>query len=128
VEDRRHNSGRVGRNGEDLSCRYLIGLGHTVIDRNWRAGHLEIDIVSIDGNGIHFVEVKSRTVPFEAPPQESVTRSKQKKLYDAARRYLAGKGSRLSGDMECHFDIISVIFGRDRADIKFFPDAFIPGL
>lgn len=127
MEDYGHNC-RVGREGEDLSCRYLIGRGHVIIDRNWRAGHLEIDIVSMASDGIHFVEVKSRTVPFEAQPQESVTRSKQRKLYAAARRYLACRDSMLAGEMECHFDIISVIFRRGRADIRLFPDAFIPGI
>lgn len=105
-----------------------MGRGHVILDRNWRAGHLEIDIVSMDGDGIHFVEVKSRTVLYGAGPQESVTRAKQRRLYDAARRYLAGKDGLMAGDMECHFDVISVVFGRDRADIRFFPDAFIPGI
>lgn len=126
--DHHWHSRTVGRGGEDLSCRYLVENGHVILDRNWRAGHLEIDIVSMDRDGIHFVEVKSRTLPMEAEPQDSVTPAKQKKLYEAARRYLAGRRRMLSGDRECHFDIIAVVFDRDRADLRFFPDAFIPGI
>lgn len=127
MEDSRHNR-KIGRAGEDISCRYLVDCGHAILDRNWRAGHLEIDIVSMDRDGIHFVEVKSRTVPFEARPQESVTRLKQRRLCAAAERYLAGKDRRLPENVECHFDIVAVIFGRDRTEISFFPDAFVPGI
>lgn len=124
----RHNS-QVGRKGEDLACRFLMDRGHTILERNWRSGHLELDIVSIDTNGIHFVEVKSRCAPFGTPPQESVTTAKQKKLYEAARRFLARRDSRLDtyGE-ECHFDIFSVVFDRETTRTEYIQDAFIPGL
>ncbi len=118
----------IGRGGEDISCRYLVGRGHVILDRNWRSGHLEIDIVSLDKDGIHFVEVKSRRVPMEVQPQESVTRRKQKKLCEAAGLYLGRKGRMLSGEMECHFDIIAVILDNGTAEVNYFPDAFIPGI
>ena len=127
MENNRHNR-TLGREGEDISCRYLVEQGHIILDRNWRAGHLEIDIVSMDRVGIHFVEVKSRSVPFEASPQESVTRIKQKRLSSAAKGYISRKGRTLPADLECHFDIVAVVFDRDRTQIRFFPDAFIPGI
>lgn len=46
----------LGRHGEDETCQYLIDHGHTILERNWRYGHLEIDIISLAGDGIHFVE------------------------------------------------------------------------
>ena len=51
---------KLGQVGEELACRYLTEIGHTVIERNWRSGHLEIDVISISPDGIHFVEVKTR--------------------------------------------------------------------
>lgn len=119
----------VGRKGEDLACIHLMELGHTILERNWRSGHLEIDIISLDRNGIHFVEVKSRlSEEGETSPEESVTRKKQMKLYEAARRYLAGKRNVLSGERECHFDVLSVLLGRESTVINSFPDAFFPGI
>ena len=50
---------KIGRRGEDIVCDYLVDRGHTILERNWRWGHLEIDIISINNIGIHFVEVKS---------------------------------------------------------------------
>ena len=60
------NSGeksQIGRHGEDLVCRFLMESGHCILERNFRCGHLEIDIITLDRNGIHFVEVKTRRAP-----------------------------------------------------------------
>ena len=45
MEDRENHRLRLGRQGEDIACRYLESIGHTILERNWRSGHLEIDIV-----------------------------------------------------------------------------------
>lgn len=39
----------LGRRGEDVACEFLTGKGHTIVQRNFRAGHLEIDIISLTG-------------------------------------------------------------------------------
>ena len=67
----------LGKKGEDIACEILRGMGHTILERNWRSSHLEIDIISFDPDGIHFVEVKTRRQSIQAPPQESVDRAKQ---------------------------------------------------
>lgn len=127
MSGRKHES-LLGKKGEEMVCKFLENRGHTIIERNWRYGHLEIDIISIDKNGIHFVEVKSRRIPFEAEPQESVTGIKQRRLYKAALGYLkTGKGKNID-DAECHFDIASVIFERETVIIRIFEDAFFPGI
>ena len=71
---------KIGRMAEDLACGYLERNGHKVVARNWRSGHLEVDIVSTDASGIHFVEVKSRVAPVQAGPEENVGYRKQKRL------------------------------------------------
>lgn len=83
-EDRR----TTGKRGEDEACRYLSGLGHRIVARNWRASHLEVDIISLSGSGLHFVEVKSRTAPAQAAPQAGVGRPKQRRLAAAANAFL----------------------------------------
>ena len=40
----------LGRRGEDVACEFLEELGHQIVRRNYRSGHLEIDIISTDGN------------------------------------------------------------------------------
>ena len=36
-----------GKKGEDIACGLLEGMGHIILERNWRSGHLEIDIISV---------------------------------------------------------------------------------
>ena len=60
MESREDYRRDLGRLGEDIACDLLRKMGHTILERNYRNGHLEIDIISIDADGIHFVEVKTR--------------------------------------------------------------------
>ena len=57
MEDRRNKRQVTGKKGEDVACDLLAGRGHTILERNHRVGHFEIDIVSVSADGIHFVEV-----------------------------------------------------------------------
>ena len=69
MENKVNHRQTLGRQGENIACSYLEGMGHTILERNWRSGHLEIDIISVDPEGIHFVEVKARQKSIQAPPQ-----------------------------------------------------------
>ena len=116
----------LGKQGEDIACRLLEGMGHTILARNWRSGHLEIDIISLDSTGIHFVEVKTRRLNVQAPPEENVDRAKQRRIATAAGRFLkSGKGLPY-GDHECSFDIVAVTFEGGEAKTEWFPQAYIP--
>ena len=117
----------LGRRGEDVACEFLTGKGHTIVQRNFRSGHLEIDIISLDRNGVHFVEVKSRVAPVMVSPEENVTMSKQRKVADAALRYLnMAKDKRIPPDAEVNFDIVAVTFDRGKEIVEWFPNAFYP--
>ncbi len=117
---------KVWRLGEDEACRLLVERGHTILDRNWRSGHLEVDIVTVDARGVHFVEVKARRIPMQVEPQEEVDADKQRKLTQAAARYMAKKGDRRLAEMECFFDIVSVVVDGDEVRTEFFPEAYVP--
>ena len=117
----------LGRKGEDVACRFLEDNGHLIVRRNYRTGHLEIDIISTDGNGVHFVEVKSRVAPVAAAPEENVTPLKQKKIANAALRYLNNsKDPGITGGMDVSFDIVAVTFDGGNTNVDWFPNAFIP--
>ena len=116
----------LGRKGEDLTCDFLEGRGHTILERNFRSGHLEIDIISYDAEGIHFVEVKTRRLSIQSPPQENVGRSKQRNITRAAMRFLKTKKGLPFGSHECFFDVAAVTFDGDAATLEWFPQAYIP--
>lgn len=121
----RTNTSLTGRRGEAAVADYLTAMGHTVLARNWRSGHLEIDLVSEDKKGLHFVEVKTRSTAIFASPEENVGYVKQKRLVAAAQRFLASESGRFWGK-EVFFDIAAVIDRDSHLEITFFPNAFIP--
>ena len=121
-----NGKGKLGKAGEDEGCRYLISRGHTILERNWRAGKLEIDIISLSSGGIHFVEVKSRTVPVQGEPEEAVNAVKQRNIVKAARRYMSTGGCGLSDSLEIWFDVAAVTFDGGDIRINYFPGAFVP--
>ena len=118
---------KLGDVGETLACEHLQALGHTVLARNWTYAHLEVDIITLAGDGIHFVEVKTRTAPVSAEPEESVGVAKQKKLVAAAEAFVhRSKNEALKENWDLHFDVFSVIFEGESVQVRFIPEAFIP--
>lgn len=116
----------LGRHGEDETCQYLIDHGHTILERNWRYGHLEIDIISLAGDGIHFVEVKSRTAPVQGEPQDAVTASKQRHIASAAGKYMSMKQKCLGRDLEVWFDVAAITYDGAQVEFRYFPAAYVP--
>ena len=73
------------------------------------------------------MEVKSRVAPVMVSPEENVTLSKQRKIADAALRYLnTAKDKRISADMEVNFDVVAVTFDGCEEIVEWFPNAFYP--
>ncbi|MCR4859989.1 MAG: YraN family protein [Bacteroidales bacterium] len=119
----------VGRKGEQEASLYLTRLGHRILARNYRSGHLELDIITLLGDELHIVEVKSRTAPVMAEPSRNVGREKQRHMVAAAQRFLHSEERQaLPANLEIFFDVMSVIFYGDGADfdIEYYPKAFIP--
>ena len=126
MENNGNHRQTLGKRGEDIACSYLQSIGHTILERNYRSGHLEIDIISYDAEGIHFVEVKTRQKSIQAPPQENVDSVKQRRIVKAALRYLhTAKGFPVK-DLECIFDVIAITFDGERSSVEWIPQAFIP--
>ena len=121
-----NGKGKLGKAGEEEVCKWLISKGHTILERNWRAGKQEIDISSLDRDGIHFVEVKSRTAPVQGEPEEAVNPAKQRNIVKAARRFMTLKGNELSDNLEIWFDIAAVTFDGGDVRLNYFPGAFVP--
>ncbi len=114
---------KIGEVGEQMACDFLQTRGHQILDRNWRSGHLELDIVSEGPDGLHFVEVKARTAPVTTTITDQVNTIKQKRISAAALQYL--NKNHLDGK-EVYFDIVSVLFDGRETVVRYFPQAWIP--
>lgn len=113
-----HNE--LGRVGEDEACYYLVHKGYHLRDRNWRFGHLEIDIVAELFGEIIFVEVKSRSRNEMDEAFRAVTLAKKQNLMAAAREYM--KQNHLDGP--CRFDIVTVVGRQVPFEITHYPFAY----
>lgn len=112
-----------GSRGEQLACEYLQRQGLQLVERNWRGGHLELDIIARGPDGLHFVEVKSRTAPVAAPLEAQVNEAKRRRLEKAALKYLNHKHLEST---EVFFDIVSVVYDGAKTSIEYYPQAWIP--
>lgn len=79
----------LGRAAEALAASYLEQHGWTVLVRNWRVGHREIDLVASRAGVVAFVEVKARRGRTYGHPLDAITRAKRRDLELAARAWVA---------------------------------------
>src|ERR1700710_2911273 len=70
----------LGRYGEDVAARHLVGLGLVVLDRNWRCPAGEIDLVLREGDVLVVCEVKTRSSDACGSPHEAITPAKLDRL------------------------------------------------
>ena len=120
-------TGPVGRAGEDAAAQWLSDHGLRIVDRNWRSGHKEIDIVAESPERLHIVEVKTLSVSEDLTsaldPAEKVGSAKQSRLIAAAKHYIAVNHIL----KEVQFDVVAVRLHSDGlSDIEYIPEAFIP--
>ncbi|MDR0595564.1 MAG: YraN family protein [Puniceicoccales bacterium] len=111
-----HRPKNVGERGEVLACNFIKRRGYSIVTRNWRFGHGEIDIIAKDGGVIVFVEVRLRSKGAFVCGYESISRNKKAVLRRACLAYLKKYAKRepsyrfdvvdIEHDYETHSDII----------------------
>lgn len=111
----------LGMLGEELAANYLINKGYQILERNWRSGHKEIDIIALHDTDLVIVEVKTRKSGDYGEPEIAVGRYKQRMLIWAADAYVRYKNL----DVDVRFDIISVVITDGEPEIEHIEDAFI---
>lgn len=94
----------TGRQGEEAAARWLLDHGFTLLHRNWRQGHYELDIVAARKGTLHFIEVKTRRRDGLTPPEQALDYRKCRALIRAANAYLTENP--FEGEMQ--FDLIAV--------------------
>lgn len=80
-------SNPIAVKGEDAAVEFLQKKGYRIIDRNFRRGYGEIDIIALKDRVLVFIEVKSRTSSKFGEPRESITYFKLKSLVKTAEFY-----------------------------------------
>ena len=113
----------IGALGEDISESYLKNLGYKILEKNFRCKCGEIDLIALNKGYICFIEVKTRYGTNFGIPAESVTFSKQNKIYKTAQVYILRKNII---DSNFRFDVMEVILNSDNNDflVNHIEDAF----
>lgn len=80
-------SNPIAIRGEDLATKFLKNKGYKIIERNFRKGYGEIDIIAVHKNTLVFIEVKTRTTNLYGSPLEQISYFKLKTLIKTAQFY-----------------------------------------
>lgn len=115
------NTKDTGKIGEDLAASYLENNGYKILNRNFRAGRGEIDIIALHNNVQVFIEVKTKKHGDFGDPITWVTRSKQRQIGRIAQAYLLQFGIT---DRDCRFDVITVKWDKGTWKINHIENAF----
>lgn len=107
-----------------MAEKHLLSLGYTILERNWRHHHLEVDLIARNKDELVIVEVKTRTGMQYGHPSEAIDRKKINHLIAAADAYIEINNSVL----ETRFDVITVVINKEAYQLEHFEDAFYPGL
>ena len=109
----------LGTLGESYAAAYLDQLGYRLVAANFtlpvgrnRRGAIinaEIDLIAYDGDTLCFIEVKTRSSDWFAPPQVNVDLRKRRQITRAARAYRQMLGVE---DQPHRYDVVTVILDR----------------
>ena len=109
-----------GAIGEQAAVDYLRQNGFMIVERNYRVGQDEIDIIASHYDELHFVEVKTRKYGSMTAPEEAINERKWRAMRRAASAYMAQHRSML----EPKFSLVAVEMVGDRVEaLRFVEDA-----
>ena len=111
----------LGKAGENEARNFLSSLGYTFLDKNWRYGKLELDLIFMDKKEIVFVEVKTRSSNDFGGAAEAVSHVKKKNMINAAQGWLMAKNL---WETPCRFDIVCITKIKDTFKLVHYKNAF----
>ena len=98
-----HND--FGHWGEELAASFLRDKGYVILERDWRSGHRDLDIIAMDGDVLVFVEVKTRRNRDFMDPEAALDYRKLNSLRLSANHYI--KSHHL--DNTYRFDVVTIV-------------------
>jgi len=107
--------------GERIAERWLRRHGWRVVQRRFRAGHRDIDLVMERQGTVAFVEVKARRGDQFGGPIEAVNWAKQKELSRSAAVWIDRHGKPFES---YRFDVVGVLVQGERVRVRHVPNAF----
>lgn len=116
----RQEAKELGETGEQMAARYLEDQGYVILDRNYRKGHKEVDIIALDHGELAVIEVKTRTNEDYFTAEQAVDHRKRQNIIRVANNYMR----RYHRTEPLRFDIIAIVGSGATAEIRHTKNAF----
>ena len=114
----------TGKLGESIAATFLQQKGFKIIERNYRQGRAEIDLIALSDKLLLFVEVKTRRGANSfGYPEEAVNQKKAALILNAATHFIETMDWK--GDIR--FDVIAIhlmLHSNRSPKVVHFEDAF----
>lgn len=118
--EERREALEFGKMGEQMTAKYLTDKGYIILEHNYRRGHLEIDLIALDGDELVIVEVKSRSYDTVLRPEEAVVHKKRLSLIRLANEYVKTHNRKEN----VRFDVVSIVSNANGTEIKHLKNAY----
>lgn len=111
----------LGEEGERIAEAWLVQRGWRILDRRFRSGHRDLDLVAEREGVVAFVEVKARRGRSFGHPVEAVNWRKQRELTRSAAVWIARFGD---AKQAFRFDVVGVLLDESGTRIHHVENAF----
>ena len=112
----------TGKIGEAMAARYLQRAGYQLLQRNWRHGRYEIDLIACKGTTLHFIEVKTRRSLQYGWPEEYIKPKKIARMMVVAEAFL----QTVAKNPFVQFDILSITLLYQKPPLLFLIEDVFP--
>jgi putative endonuclease len=119
-----HDRTACGRLAEDLVASFLRIRGFRILERNWRDGPRETDLIAHRGEWLVVVEVRLRSRTDRGLPEETIHPAKRRDLLRAGRSYWLRRGRELG---RLRFDLIALHLTPEGLILRHYPHFLNPG-
>lgn len=133
--EQRREALELGKLGEQMAAKYLEDNGYTILEHNYRKGHLEIDLIALDpnpqcaqpfpsdtsvANELVIVEVKTRSYDTVLSPEDAVVHKKRLNMIRLGNQYVKSHGRKEN----VRLDVIAIVKNDNGIDLKHIKNAF----
>ncbi|MDG1024078.1 MAG: YraN family protein [Flavobacteriaceae bacterium] len=109
-----------GQEAEQKALSFLLDKGYILLEKNYRFGKAEIDLLMQYKDTLICVEVKARSSEFFGAPESFISSKKIKLLVGAVNHYIEKYGI----DFEVRFDVIAFTLNNQKWNCKHIENAF----
>ena len=110
----------MGKRGEDMAVAYFKRNRFRILERNFRIGRAEIDLIACKDELMVFAEVKTRSSLNFGFPETMISEGQIERIMHAAEVYLF----RENWTGQVRFDLVAVVIQGPNSQLCHFRDAF----